>query len=229
MVFRGFGANLPLAGALHLTQSGQGVMQARGVIQVSERTTVDAVGQNLELNYAQVRFAGDVKNPRLSIEAVREIDNQTVGVRVTGTVANPIITVFNDANLSEQQAMNALVTGRLSESNTQISEQGFRSQVTNNLAAAGLSLGLRGTRNLTNDIGRALGLESLVVDASGNSDDTHVNVTGYISPDLYIRYGVGVFNAETSLSMRYQLTKRIYVQATSSTERIVDVVYRWRF
>ncbi len=229
VVFRGFGANLPLAGALHLTQSGQGVMQARGVIQVSERTTVDAVGQNLELNYAQVRFAGDVKNPRLSIEAVREIDNQTVGVRVTGTVANPIITVFNDANLSEQQAMNALVTGRLSESNTQISEQGFRSQVTNNLAAAGLSLGLRGTRNLTNDIGRALGLESLVVDASGNSDDTHVNVTGYISPDLYIRYGVGVFNAETSLSMRYQLTKRIYVQATSSTERIVDVVYRWRF
>lgn len=230
VVFRGFGANLPLAGALHLTQSGQGVMQGRGVIQVSERTTVDAIGQNLELNYAQIRFDGNVQNPRLSIEAVREIDGQTVGVRVTDRLSNPDIRVFNDAGLSEQQAMNALVTGSLSESgNTQISEQGFRSQVTNSLAAAGLSLGLQGTRGVTNEIGRALGLDSLVVDASGNSDDANVNVTGYISPDLYIRYGVGVFNAQSSLSMRYQLTRRVYVEATSATERIVDVVYRWRF
>lgn len=229
VVFRGFGANLPLAGALHLTQQGQGTLQAKGLIQVAERTTVDAVGQNLELNYAQVRFNGDIKNPRLSIEAVRELSGQTVGVRVTDRVSKPVITVFNDAGLSQQQAMNALVTGKLDEGSTQISEQGFRSQVTNNLAAAGLSLGLRGTRNITNDLGHALGLQSLVVDASGNSDDTQVNVTGYISPDLYIRYGVGVFNAESSLSMRYQLTRRIYVQATSAAERIVDVVYRWQF
>lgn len=230
VVFRGFGAKLPLAGAVHLTQTGQGVLQGRGVVQVSERTTVDFLGQNLELNYAQIRFNGDLQNPRLSIEGVRQIDGQTVGMRVTGTADNPQIQVFNDAGLTEEQAMNALATGRLSPAGaTQISEQGFRSQVTNSLAAAGLSFGLQGTRGVTNEIGRALGLESLVVDASGNANDANVNVTGYISPDLYVRYGVGVFNAETSLSMRYQLTRRVYVEAVSATERIVDVVYRWRF
>ena len=228
--FQGFGAKLPLAGALHLTQSGQGRLNGRGVIQVSQRTKVDAIGQNLDLNYAQVRFNGDVRYPRLSIEAVREIESNIVGVRVTGMATDPMIKVFNDAGLSEQQAMNALVTGSISDSGgTQISEQGFRTQVTNNLAAAGLSLGLRGTRGITNQLGRALGLESLVVDASGGGGDTNVNVTGYISPDLYIRYGVGVFNAESTLSMRYQLTKRIYVEATSATENFVDMVYRWRF
>lgn len=169
-------------------------------------------------------------NPRLSIEAEKEIEGQTVGVRIKGTANAPDISVFNNAGLSEQQAMNAIITGRLSPSaDSQISEQGFRSQVTNNLAAAGLSLGLSGTRGLTNQIGSALGFESLTVDASGNSSDTHVNVTGYITPDLYIRYGVGVFNAETELSMRYQLTRRVYVQATSATENMVDVIYRWRF
>ncbi len=231
VVFRGFGAKLPLAGALHLTQRGQGAMRARGVIQVSERTTVDAIGQNLELNYAQIRFNGDVMNPRLSIEAVREIESQTVGVRVTGTVAEPNISVFNDAGLTEQQAMNALVTGSLSESTgvTQMSEESFRTRVTNSLAAAGLSLGLQGTRGITNQIGRALGLESLTVDASGSASDANVNITGYITPDLYIRYGVGVFNAETTLSLHYQLTQRIYVEVTSAVENIVDVVYRWRF
>lgn len=126
--------------------------------------------------------------------------------------------------------MNALVTGRINNrSATQISEQGFKSQVTNNLAAAGLSFGLSGTRNLTNQIGQAFGFQSLTVDASGGSEDTNVNVTGYVSPDLYIRYGVGVFNAQNSLSIRYQLTRRIYIEATSAAENAVDVVYSWQF
>uniref|UniRef100_A5WFV6 Translocation and assembly module TamB C-terminal domain-containing protein n=1 Tax=Psychrobacter sp. (strain PRwf-1) TaxID=349106 RepID=A5WFV6_PSYWF len=228
--FRGFGAVLPLAGAVHITQQGQGVMNALGVVQVSRRSTIDAFGQNLELNYAQIRFNGDVTNPRLSIEAAKDIESSTVGVRVKGRVSDPNIVVFNDAGLTQQQAMNALVTGRISNSGaTQISEEGFKSEVTNNLAAAGLSLGLSGTRSLTNTIGDAFGFERLTIDASGTDSDTNVNVTGYITPDLYIRYGVGVFNAQSSLSLRYQLTRRIYVEATSALENAVDVVYSFRF
>lgn len=228
--FRGFGSVLPLAGAIEVRQSGQGIMQATGVVQVSRRTNIDAFGQSLELNYAQIRFNGDVRKPNLSIEAVKEIEGKNVGVRIKGDTANPNIVVFNNAGLTQQQAMNALVTGRIrNPSGSQVSEQGFKSEVTNNLAAAGLSFGLSGTRSLTNEIGRAFGLQSLTVDASGNSDDTNVNVTGYITPDLYIRYGVGVFNAQNSLSVRYQLTRRVYVEATSAAENVVDVVYSWQF
>ena len=228
--FRGFGAVLPLAGAVHITQKGQGVMNALGVVQVSRRSTIDAIGQNLELNYAQVRFNGDVLNPRLSIEAANEIEGRTVGVRVKGRVSEPNIVVFNNAGLTQQQAMNALVTGRISNAGaTQISEEGFKSEVTNNLAAAGLSLGLTGTRGLTNSIGDAFGLERLTIDASGSESDTNVNLTGYITPDLYIRYGVGVFNAQSTLSLRYQLTRRIYIEATSAAENAVDVVYSFNF
>ena len=228
--FRGFGAVIPLAGAINVTQSGTGIMRAKGVVQVSRRTNINAFGQNLELNYGQVRFNGDVMKPNLSIEAVKNISGKTVGVRVKGNTENPNIIVFNNAGLTQQQAMNALVTGRINnQSATQISEQGFKSQVTNNLAAAGLSFGLSGTRNLTNQIGQAFGFQSLTVDASGNSEDTNVNVTGYVTPDLYIRYGVGVFNAQNSLSIRYQLTRRIYVEATSAAENAVDVVYSWQF
>ena len=228
--FRGFGAVIPLAGAIHVTQSGTGIMRAKGVVQVSRRTNINAFGQNLELNYGQVRFNGDVMKPSLSIEAVKNISGKTVGVRVKGNTESPNIIVFNNAGLTQQQAMNALVTGRINnQSATQISEQGFKSQVTNNLAAAGLSFGLSGTRNLTNQIGQAFGFQSLTVDASGSSEDTNVNVTGYVTPDLYIRYGVGVFNAQNSLSIRYQLTRRIYVEATSAAENAVDVVYSWQF
>ncbi|MGO1474430.1 MAG: translocation/assembly module TamB domain-containing protein [Psychrobacter sp.] len=228
--FRGFGAVIPLAGAININQNGTGIMRAKGVVQVSRRTNVNAFGQSLELNYGQVRFNGDVMKPNLSIEAVKTIDGKTVGLRVKGSTENPNIIVFNNAGLTQQQAMNALVTGRINNKGaTQISEQGFKSQVTNNLAAAGLSFGLSGTRSLTNQIGQAFGLQSLTVDASGSSEDTNVNVTGYVTPDLYIRYGVGVFNAQNSLSIRYQLTRRIYVEATSAAENAVDVVYSWQF
>ena len=228
--FRGFGAVIPLAGAINVTQNGTGVMRAKGVVQVARRTSIDAFGQSLELNYGQVRFNGDVMKPNLSIEAVKTISDNTVGVRVTGSIESPNIIVFNNAGLTQQQAMNALVTGRINDgSPSQISEQGFKSQVTNNLAAAGLNFGLSGTRSLTNQIGQAFGLQSLTVEASGNSEDTNVNVTGYVTPDLYIRYGVGVFNAQSSLSIRYQLTRRIYVEATSAAENAVDVVYSLQF
>ncbi|MGM8890489.1 translocation/assembly module TamB domain-containing protein [Psychrobacter sp. 1Y1] len=228
--FRGFGAVIPLAGAINVTQNGTGIMRARGVVQVSRRTNINAFGQSLELNYGQVRFNGDVMKPSLSIEAAKTINGKTVGLRIKGTTESPNIIVFNNAGLTQQQAMNALVTGRIdNKSATQISEQGFKSQVTNNLAAAGLSFGLSGTRSLTNQIGQAFGLQSLTVDASGSSEDTNVNVTGYVTPDLYIRYGVGVFNAQNSLSVRYQLTRRIYVEASSAAENAVDVVYSWQF
>lgn len=228
--FRGFGAVIPLAGALNINQNGQGVMRAKGVVQVARRTSIDAFGQSLELNYGQIRFNGDVMKPNLSIEGAKTIEGKTVGVRVKGTADNPNIIVFNNAGLTQQQAMNALVTGRINNgSATQISEQGFKSQVTNNLAAAGLNFGLSGTRSFTNQIGQAFGLQRLTVEASGNSEDTNVNVTGYVTPDLYIRYGVGVFNAQNSLSIRYQLTRRVYVEATSAVENAVDVVYSWQF
>lgn len=230
VLFRGFGARLPLSGAIKISQSGQDAPSARGMVFVSERAKVDFFGQSLDLNYAQIRFVGDdIKNPTLSIEGVREIEGQTVGVRITGTPAMPIITTFNDAGLSSQQAMNALVTGTLSQSNTQVLEADFRTQVNNTLAAAGLSFGLKSTHGLTNQLGQALGFQSLTLDSSGSGANTNVNVTGYINPDLYIRYGVGVFHAQSSLSMRYQLTRRVYVEATSAVNKFVDVVYRWRF
>ncbi len=228
--FKGFGAELPLTGALVVTQKGQQPMRAKGAVKVARRTKVDVFGQSLGLNFAQFKFNGYLQEPLVSIEAANDIEGRTVGLRAKGKLSNPDITVFNNAGLTEQQAMNALVTGRISnQTATQVNEEGFRSEITNNITAAGLSVGLRGTRNITNQIGRTVGLQNLTLSASGNGDDTNINVTGYITPDLYLRYGIGVFSAQNTLSARYQLTRRVYVEATSSVEKFVDVVYSWRF
>ena len=227
--FRGFGARLPLGGRVALRQRGLGGLSAIGEISVSRPSRVEAFGQSLLLRKGIARFTGNLTNPVLEIEAVRSIQDAEVGVKIGGSPTRPEINVFNDAGLTEQEALNALLTGRIGSNNSSTNTAGFKSEVNNTLAAAGLSLGLGGTRQFTNRIGQSFGLSGLAVDAEGVGDDTQVNVTGYITPDLYLRYGVGVFTPVNKLTLRYQINRRLYIEASSAIEKAVDVFYNWRF
>ncbi|MFZ3194487.1 MAG: translocation/assembly module TamB domain-containing protein, partial [Moraxellaceae bacterium] len=227
--FRGFGARLPLAGRVNLRQRGLGNLTANGEVAVSRQSRVEAFGQSLLLRKGIARFTGSLTNPVLEIEAVRSIQDAVVGVKIGGNPTRPEINVFNDAGLTEQEALNALLTGRIGSNNSSTNTAGFKSEVNNTLAAAGLSFGLGGTRQFTNRIGQTFGLSGLAVDAEGVGNDTQVNVTGYITPDLYLRYGVGVFTPVNKLTLRYQINRRLYVEASSALEKAVDVFYNWRF
>ena len=231
VVFEGFNSRIPLVGRLYLSQRGlETAMRANGAIGVSQKVTIEAYGQRLDLNRAIARFNGPLANPTLDVDTNKSISGSIVGVRITGTASSPNIQVYNDAGLSDQEAMNALITGRISEGSSGLSnEQGFKSDVNNTIAAAGLSLGLGGTRAFTNQIGRTFGLSGLSFDAQGTGDDTQVSLTGYITPDLYIRYGVGVFTPVNKLTLRYQMNKRLYLEASQSLEKAIDLFYHWRF
>ena len=231
VIFQGFNSRIPLIGRLYLSQRGlETAMRANGAIGVSQKVTIEAYGQRLDLNRAIARFNGPLANPTLDVDANKSISGSTVGVRVMGTASSPNIQIYNDAGLSDQEAMNALVTGRINEGSSGLSnEQGFKSDVNNTIAAAGISLGLGGTRAFTNQIGRSFGLSGLAFDAQGTGDDTQVSLTGYITPDLYIRYGVGVFTPVNKLTLRYQMNKRLYLEASQSLEKAIDLFYHWRF
>ena len=231
VVFQGFGSNIPLVGRLHLSQRGlETAMRANGAIGVSQEVKIEAYGQSLDLNRAIARFNGPLANPTLDIDANKPVQGSMVGVRVTGTATVPNVQVYNDAGLSEQEALNALLTGRINEGGSGLSNtEGFKSDVNNTIAAAGISMGLGGTRALTNQIGRTFGLSGLALDAQGTGDDTQVSLTGYITPDLFIRYGIGVFTPVNKLTLRYQMNRRLYLEASQSLERAIDIFYNWRF
>lgn len=231
VIFQGFESNIPLVGRLHLSQRGlETAMRANGAIGVSQKVKIEAYGQSLDLNRAIARFNGPLANPTLDIDANKPVQGSMVGVRVTGTATVPNVQVYNDAGLSEQEALNALLTGRINEGNTGLSNtEGFKSDVNNTIAAAGISMGLGGTRALTNQIGRTFGLSGLALDAQGTGDDTQVSLTGYITPDLFIRYGIGVFTPVNKLTLRYQMNRRLYLEASQSLERAIDIFYNWRF
>lgn len=231
VIFQGFNSRIPLLGRLYLTQRGlETAMRANGAIGVGQKVTIEAYGQRLDLNRAIARFNGALSNPTLDVDTNKTISGSIVGVRITGTATSPNIQIYNDAGLSYQEAMNALITGRINEGSSALSSsEGFKSDVNNTIAAAGISLGLGGTRAFTNQIGQTFGLSGLALDAQGTGDDTQVSLTGYITPDLYIRYGVGVFTPVNKLTLRYQMNQRLYLEASQSLEKAIDMFYHWRF
>lgn len=228
--FRGFGANARMNGGLQIRQRSMGSMTATGHISLQPNARVDAYGQSLILRKSNVVFDGAMQQPQLDIEAYKLIDSHTVGVRVSGRANNPRINTFNDAGLTDQETYSAILSGHINSTTSTINNTaGFRTDVNNALAAAGISAGLSGSRKFTNELGGVFGLSNLTFDADGADGSTKVNVTGYLSPDLYIRYGVGVFTPVNKLTLRYQMSQRFYMEASSSIERAIDFFYNWRF
>ena len=141
VIFQGFNSRIPLVGRLFLTQRGlETAMSANGAIGVSQKVKIEPYGQTLDLNRAIARFNGPVGNPTLDIDTTKNISGTIVGVRITGTASSPNIQVYNDGGLSEQEALNALLSGRINEGSSSLSQTAsFKSDVNNTLAAARVS------------------------------------------------------------------------------------------
>ncbi|MEG2434319.1 MAG: translocation/assembly module TamB domain-containing protein, partial [Acinetobacter sp.] len=66
VIFEGFNSRIPLVGRLYLTQRGlETAMRANGAIGVSQKVTIEAYGQRLDLNRAIARVNGPLATPPL--------------------------------------------------------------------------------------------------------------------------------------------------------------------
>lgn len=181
----------------------------RGAVQVSG--TYQAYGQNLTIERGRLMFAGTrLDNPGLDVRAVRKLRSQdvTVGLSIRGTAQQPVLTVFSDPAMEQAEALSYLVTGRplnaLSSGETD----------TLNTAAQALG-GLAGDR-LAKSIGSRLGIEAGVAssEALGGSAFT---AGKYLSPRLFISYGVGLFTPGQVITLRYTLNRFLQFEAENAT------------
>ena len=97
------------------------------------------------------------------------------------------------------------------------------------LTSAALSLGIRGGQGIASDLGNIVGLEDVSLDAEGSGDDTSFTVSGYLSPRLYLRYGVGVFTPVSKVTLRYKINQSLYLEAVSSLENALDLFYTLKY
>lgn len=178
------------------------------------------LGQDLKLRRAIVMFAGPVSQPYLNVEAVREVGDVVAGLRLTGSALNPESQVFSEPAMSQEEALSYLLLGR--GLNEDSGEGDF-------LAQAALSLGVAGSAAMTQRVASSLGVKDFELETAGRGDATQVVASGSITDKLSLRYGVGVFDSSSEIGVRYELTRRLYIEAISGFVSSLDFFYRIDF
>jgi translocation and assembly module TamB len=187
--------------------------------QIAVNGTYKAYGQSLQIQQGLLLFASTpIDNPGLNIRAVRSLtpnatidEGQQVGLMISGTAQRPVLTVFSNPVMEQSDALSYLVTGKpLSQ------VKGGEGSMVN---AAAQALGSATGNLLAKSIGGKLGIDDIGVSSSdalgGNSAFT---VGKYLSPRLYLSYGVGLFEPGQVITLRYRLSKRWSFEAQNATD-----------
>jgi len=187
--------------------------------QIAVNGTYRAYGQDLQIQRGQLLFASTpIDNPGLNIRAVRKLnpnatidEGQEVGLYVSGTAQRPILTVFSNPVMEQSDALSYLITGKpLSEV-----KGGEGSMV----SAAAQALGSAAGDLLAKRIGSQLGLDDIGVSSNEALGGSSAFTVGkYLSPRLYLSYGVGLFEPGEVITLRYRLSKRWNLEAQQATE-----------
>lgn len=208
--FKAFGVTGNLEGTLRIGNN----MDTRGTLKLVNGT-YEAYGQELELRRARLLFVGNLTQPYLDIEAVREVGTVVAGIRLSGPVQSPKTEVFSNPDMPQTDALSYLILGRAPQS------RGDEGQ----MSRAALSLGLTQASKLTGQLGEEFGIRQLTLEAEGTGDQTSVVASGYLTEDLSIRYGVGIFEPITTVAIRYDLGKYFYLEAASGLAASLDIFY----
>lgn len=204
--FTGFGLTADLKGRLQIGDN----LTTRGELTLNNGR-YRAYGQRLDLRRARLLFAGPLDQPYLDVEAIRKVGDVTAGVRLNGRADAPRSEVFSTPAMSQEQALSYLVLGRPMNSGGD----------GNALGQAALAMGLSGSAPVTGALAERLGIKDFQLDDDGAS--------GRLSERLSIRYGLGVLEPSSVVALRYELSKRLYLEAASGLASSLDLFYRRDF
>ena len=219
---KGYGLDSTVTGQLTVREVPETPTTGSGQLSVAGR--YQAYGQDLTIEDGRLLFAGTpLDNPRLAITAMRKIDEGlSTGVRIAGTAKRPVVTVVSDPNVGEADALSYLVTGR------SLSEVGSASGSSQDaLNSASQSLQGAGAGIVAKRIGARLGLDEAGVEENEMIGGSALTIGEYLSPRLYLSYGVGLFEPGEVIALRYKLSKDVGVRIQRGTEETrAGVEYR---
>ena len=92
-----------------------------------------------------------------------------------------------------------------------------------------IGIGTSQSGGILSEAGDAVGLRGLGVDTTGTGDEQKVVVSAYVLPGLQVKYGVGIFDSLATLTLRYRLMPKLYLEAVSGVNQALDLLYRFEW
>ena len=184
----GFGLQANVTGGLQVRESPGAPTLGSGEVRVAGK--YKAYGQDLTIQRGQLLYAWTpLDNPNLNIEATRTVEDVTAGLRIRGNAQSPELTVYSDPPMSQANALSYLVAGK------PIDEIGAGDSEAGAMQSAARSLGVAGGGLLAKSLGKRLGVDELAVKDDEMIGGAALTVGQYLSPRLYLSYGVGAVRA----------------------------------
>jgi autotransporter translocation and assembly factor TamB len=217
--FKGFNFKADLGGDLLAVAVPNRPATGSGAI-IIKKGQYQAYGQDLTISEGRLRFAGGpVDNPGLDIRATRTAQDSVVaGVQILGTLKSPEVTIFSKPPMEQGRALQYLVLGH---------PLGETSGTQGSLASkAASSLGLRGGNVLARSVGKGVGLDQAQIETKGDLKEASFVAGKYLSPNLYVSYGIGLFDPVSTIKLRYLLSSKWTLQAEKGAATGADLLYR---
>lgn len=203
---RGFGLDGKLGGRLRVQSRPGRDMTGSGSLDVSGR--YEAYGQRLQIARGQLLWsASPIGDPILDVRAEREVGDVTAGIDVSGRASQPEARVWSSKGGSQSDALSYLALGRPISSLT--GDQARQIGAADAALTAGGGL-------LAAQLGARIGLDDAGVMQSRTAGSVF-GVGRYLSPRLYVGYGVSMLGTGQVLMLRYMLRRGFDVQIESGT------------
>ena len=218
--FNGFGLDAKLGGNLQLLSAPARPVAMTGELRIEEGR-YRAYGQNLEIDRGLLIFQQRIDNPGLDIRAVRRIPSARVvaGVAITGTLQSPQARLTSEPAMEESEIMAWLLTGRGLSAGSETDN----AMIAQALAVYGLEKG----SGVTEKIGEKVGLDEISVGSDWETTDASLMLGKQISDRLYLRYAIGLFDALSTVMLRYTVSRRVHLEAQSGgDQQSIDLIYQ---
>jgi translocation and assembly module TamB len=185
---------------------------AQGELSI-EQGKYSAYARKLDIQRGRLIYTGGpIANPGLDIRAVKEFPGVIAGVNVRGTLIQPRMSFFSDPSLTQSQIASLILSGGSFES-----AQGGRQSGGNEMLAQGGAI-------LAQQLGSKVGIEDVSLE-SDLTNETSLVLGRYLSPRLYVSYGIALTEQLNVLKLRYSLGDRWTIKTEVGQARGADLVY----
>jgi len=209
------GLTCRLTGSITIRSGYDAFTRATGELSVADGKYT-AYARKLDIERGRLIFTGGpIDNPGIDLRAIKEFPDVKAGVNVRGTLLQPHMTFFSDPSLPQSQIVSLILAGGSLES--------AQNRTTGNSGAGGAALA-QGAAILGQQLGSRVGIEDVSLE-SDITNETSLVLGRYLSPRLYVSYGISLTQQFNTLKLRYTLGDHWTVRTEVGQARGADLVY----
>jgi translocation and assembly module TamB len=203
------GLTARIGGSITIRSGYDPITRARGELSVADGKYT-AYGRKLDIKRGRLIFSGGpVDNPGVDLRATKEFPDVVAGVDVKGTLLAPHLSFFSDPPLPQSQIQSLILSG---------GSLGAPGSTAGNVAAG------QAAAILGQQYGALVGIEDVSVE-SDITNETSLVLGRYLSPRLYVSYGVSLTQQLNTMKLRYTLGDHWAVKIEAGQARGADLVY----